>query len=142
MPLLLLLACRVPAPDVVGTLETLTRGAPTHDQVAATLDVRLKQARATEYTVEYRGSTSSFSEIGVFEARGEGTAAPRVALTVARGCVRFEQMKERFGFAHASQVHPGAPEPDGEQYVHQLSTGRMTVTYREDCLREVVFAGE
>ena len=149
IPWWLVLCCGAPAlePDVseeqlLAALEAMTRQAPSRAYVAGALDLELLPVGSTEYTVEYQGSVPHFPEVSVVEATGGGTSAPRVRLTVAGPCVSFEQVKARFGFAHAAVRHPGAPEPSGERYVHPLPTGRLTAAYVQGCLREVWFEGQ
>ncbi len=142
-----LLACRSPAPpepvvssdQLLSHLESLTRQAPTRDHVALALGVQLTPAESSDHTAVYRATAPHLPSVAVTEARGEGTAPPRVALTLSGACLPFDALKERFGFAHAVPPHPGAPAAAGERFVHQLQTGRLTVRYREGCLHEAIF---
>lgn len=144
----ILLSCRTPEPEpgsaaqLLASLEAMTREAPTHEHVATALGVALVREGSSAYTIAYRGESPCFPKVSVIEAAGEATAAPRARVQLACACVSFEEVKARFGFAHADPVHPGAPPPEGERFVHTLATGRLAVRYEEGCLREVIFEGE
>jgi hypothetical protein len=144
-PWWMLLSCRSPAaeplsaPQMLASLEAMTREAPTHERVATALGVELARDGATAYTITYRGQSPCFPEVAVVERTGEGAAAPRASLQLACACLSFEQVTSRFGFAHADPVHPGAPQPEGERFAHTLPTGRLAVRYEQGCLREVMF---
>ena len=144
----ILLSCRTPATEpssaaqLLASLEAMTRKAPTHEHVATALGIDLVREGSSLYTIAYRGKSPCFPEVSVIEAAGEGTTEPRARVQIACGCVSFEEVKARFGFAHAEPVHPGAPQPEGERFVHTLATGRLAVRYEEGCLREVLFEGK
>jgi len=126
--------------DVLDHIAAVGATAPfTASGVEKALGATLAQTSDTEYFTIYAGEAPpTWSGITVMAAKPGATNGGSVALQVgADPCITVDLARERFGFAHASPAHPGAPAPY-ERYQHTQEWGTLILGYDRDtrCLRE------
>ena len=127
--------------DVLSRIASLTARAPLTASVASeALGVTLERTSDGEFFAVYEAKgDDTFSHVWLQGPKKGATHQGRVSVTLAAGaCVKVDQAREQFGFAHKRPVHPGKAAPELDFWLHNGDWGQLRLGYdrKSGCLVE------